>query len=331
MIFDLNVRNGDYERSDSYESVEKTLYRKDSRFNLYELESQTMDRNFIQKVRKNARSVAALVDLERLQENNDGNFEIRKDKVRSLKQNVPWYEDPAAPKQVFGVPLASDVKFQDEPCLAFGTAFLVGKKTALTNAHCVCVHGTNTLVNLKERWVVFNFQMTGKDEAPQGFPKNSVYKIERVKAHRYNEYSEITQEGESYKDWAILKLDRNVEGIEPLPISFADVEYDPEKKREVYMLGHPNGLPLKLATDGEIQPNTYQGQDKNERVTLYQEKYHPDIFSHNLPAYSGNSGSPVFCAKTHEVIGITFRGPKDFEKCKDKQVVKNRFISEDYA
>jgi hypothetical protein len=53
--------------------------------------------------------------------------------------------------------------------------------------------------------------------------------------------------------------------------------------------GHPCGLPLKYspgACVGEITENYFRA---------------------DLDVYSGNSGSPVFCAETHELIGIVSR------------------------
>jgi V8-like Glu-specific endopeptidase len=60
--------------------------------------------------------------------------------------------------------------------------------------------------------------------------------------------------------------------------------------QEIYVIGHPCGLPLKYA------PGAYVC-DVNETC-----------FSADLDVYSGNSGSPVFDSKTHEVIGMAVRG-----------------------
>ena len=61
------------------------------------------------------------------------------------------------------------------------------------------------------------------------------------------------------------------------------------------MIGHPCGLPLKCAPGASIDDFT------------------DNYFRADLDVYSGNSGSPVFCAETHELIGIVSRGkPADF-------------------
>ncbi|MCU0289669.1 MAG: NACHT domain-containing protein, partial [Acidobacteria bacterium] len=60
--------------------------------------------------------------------------------------------------------------------------------------------------------------------------------------------------------------------------------------QSIYIMGHPCGLPLKYAPGGKI------GEITNSH------------FLAGLDVYSGNSGSPVFCAETHELVGIVSRG-----------------------
>jgi hypothetical protein len=63
----------------------------------------------------------------------------------------------------------------------------------------------------------------------------------------------------------------------------------------VYVLGHPCGLPLKCGTGANVRDT-----DKT-------------FFAANLDIYMGNSGSPVFAGKTHEVVGIVVHcDTKDF-------------------
>jgi V8-like Glu-specific endopeptidase len=67
--------------------------------------------------------------------------------------------------------------------------------------------------------------------------------------------------------------------------------------QEVFVIGHPVGLPLKYAGNAKItdnSPSTY--------------------FSANLDTFGGNSGSPVFSMVDgkHIVEGILVRGETDF-------------------
>ena len=60
------------------------------------------------------------------------------------------------------------------------------------------------------------------------------------------------------------------------------------------MLGHPSGLPMK-----------YTGGAKAFEIE-------DNYFTTNLDSFGGNSGSPVFNAKTLEVEGILVRGDVDY-------------------
>src|SRR5690606_9114881 len=63
---------------------------------------------------------------------------------------------------------------------------------------------------------------------------------------------------------------------------------------ELVIIGHPLGLPLKIADSA--------------RVTSVEHNY----FRANLDSYGGNSGSPVINIHTQEVEGILVRGEEDF-------------------
>jgi len=87
-------------------------------------------------------------------------------------------------------------------------------------------------------------------------------------------------------DWALVKLDRNVEGREPARLSKKEIV----RHQSIYVLGHPCGLPLKYAPGAG--------------VCSIEDAY----FSSRLDIYAGNSGSPAFDSNTHEVIGMVVRG-----------------------
>jgi hypothetical protein len=57
----------------------------------------------------------------------------------------------------------------------------------------------------------------------------------------------------------------------------------------VHIIGFPMGLPVKFAGGAFVRDNRYRA-----------------VFTANLDAYPGNSGSPVFNSSTHEVEGILF-------------------------
>ena len=87
------------------------------------------------------------------------------------------------------------------------------------------------------------------------------------------------------RDMMLVKLDRKVTGREIARLSKRNIFL----KQPVYVIGHPCGLPLKCAPGASIDDFT------------------DSYFRADLDVYSGNSGSPVFCAETHELIGIVSR------------------------
>ena len=63
----------------------------------------------------------------------------------------------------------------------------------------------------------------------------------------------------------------------------------------MHVIGHPVGLPAKVAGGAIVRDNTPN-----------------PFFVANLDTYGGNSGSPVFNSRTHRVEGILVRGERDF-------------------
>jgi hypothetical protein len=92
-------------------------------------------------------------------------------------------------------------------------------------------------------------------------------------------------------DWALVRLDRKVEGREPVTLSKKEIT----PGKPVYIIGYPVGLPLKYSPEASVG------------------KINEAYFSADLNVYNGSSGSPVFDRETHEVIGIVVRGhDRDF-------------------
>jgi hypothetical protein len=102
----------------------------------------------------------------------------------------------------------------------------------------------------------------------------------------------------------LLRLVRTVaRPLAPLPIAA------PRPGALAYVLGHPLGLPLKLAQGGRV----LGVEGATFRVAL--------------DTYTGNSGSPVFDADSHALIGIVSEGPPgvgDFTPQADQQCYSYR-------
>ena len=120
------------------------------------------------------------------------------------------------------------------------------------------------------------------------FPKENVYRGVEI-IHRNFDVDETDA---SFSDWALVRLDRKMEGQEIAALSQKPVC----KGQKLYVLGHPCGLPLKYAPGGMVESieNAY--------------------YTTKLDLFSGNSGSPVFDSLTGEVIGlVSASDPIDFE------------------
>lgn len=90
-------------------------------------------------------------------------------------------------------------------------------------------------------------------------------------------------------DWVLLRLEHPVTHLGALaPARVAA----PRAGRAVYTLGHPGGLPLKLTDQGTVL------------------EVADGLFRTDLQTFTGNSGSPVFDASSHELVGIVVAGPQ---------------------
>lgn len=259
----------------------------DNRYNLYEILPKLNDeqRN---KIEQQARSVACLVKRNKLI-NLPGstNYEINSSvssladtlktsyKTQCAEKNIPWSERTQ---------LNYEGPFKNELCLAKGTAFLVGKQLVLTAAHCIIDKSSKAISSKKvdKLRVLFGFHMQSAEEVQTKFESKDVYRIDAVWQHCYKDRE---------TDWALLKLDREVEGRDPLNVAASQkIPVD----TTVYMLGYPSGLPLKLTLNGRVK------------------KDHPRIFEAALNAYQGNSGSPVLENVTGRLCGMLFNGNNDY-------------------
>ena len=92
-------------------------------------------------------------------------------------------------------------------------------------------------------------------------------------------------------DYAFIELDRKVLDRQPLKVRKGGKV---EKGAPLVVIGHPTGLPTKIADGANVR--SLQGK----------------FFVANLDTYGGNSGSAVFNVETEEVEGILVRGETDY-------------------
>ncbi|WP_083629222.1 S1 family peptidase [Tenacibaculum agarivorans] len=169
--------------------------------------------------------------------------------------------------------LCDNVPFGNQHTIGIGTAFIVGEETMLTAAHVF--QG-----KLKNYAIVFNYKLissSGIDETI--IHKSDIYYPKKIVKKSYN------------LDVLAFDVDRSFAEL-PLAIENSKVLAE---NQEVYMIGHPLGLPKKAAINARILDNSPM-------------KY----FYTSLDAFQGNSGSPVLDVDTHKVIGVLVSGERDY-------------------
>jgi Trypsin-like peptidase domain len=164
--------------------------------------------------------------------------------------------------------------FVDQPVAGEGTTFVIGAKTLVTASHVFSQAIDNYAI-------VFGYELISKKGAYEVFiPVSNVYFPTKMVLDA------------SEEDIAVYEVDRPLH-VAPLPLSNRQIAPD---KGVVYMIGHPLGLPKKVALNASV------GENSNA-----------SYFYTSLDAFQGNSGSPVFLFGTNEVIGILVSGQKDYE------------------
>lgn len=172
--------------------------------------------------------------------------------------------------------LCRDEPYYNQNSAAFCSGFLVGPDTVVTAGHCVRSQGS-----CSDTRFVFGFAMHSPDDRANQVPASDVYGCKELV------HSVAVGTGE---DFAVIKLDRPVLDREPLALS-------PQTASEgvaLTVIGHPSGLPVKVAGGAEVR------EVKRQHLVA------------NLDTYGGNSGSAVFNTQTGAVEGILVRGEADY-------------------
>lgn len=232
-----------------------------------------------------SRSVAGRVPRYRLGQsvNNPDNYRFSK---ITLKQNIPN--------------ICETERFQDQVTLADCTGFLVGPRTLVTAGHCM----QSKYECDKNVWV-FGFKHDSQE-----LEKKNVYACKKVVAQKFK-YSKFDVD-----DYAVIELDRDVTDREPLEIRR---EGKIKKGTPLVVIGHPLGLPLKIADGANVSKNNLSEFFTPISTLFKKRKY----FIANLDTYGGNSGSPVFNRDTGAVEGILVQGAEDFTKDAKENCVRS--------
>ena len=183
-------------------------------------------------------------------------------------------------------------KFEDQPIGAFCSGSLVGEDMVMTAGHCIKDDAA-----CKDVKLVFGYKVAKKGAAATTtVAKSEVYSCSKiVKRFLGGEPGSSNPAGQSLgADYALIKLDRKVTGHKPLPVNRAQ---NLKKGGKMFVMGHPVGLPVKVAAGASVRDAGKIG-----------------YFVADLDTFGGNSGSPVFNASTKKIEGILVRGDTDFIK-----------------
>lgn len=170
-------------------------------------------------------------------------------------------------------------KYREQDTLAFCSGSLIAPDIILTAGHCV-----QTEAQCESTAFVFGYAIKNIGNSPKSISKQEVYHCKEIlKSERINDGA----------DFAIIKLDRVVTGHKPLSLRLSG---EASVQDSLVVVGHPAGLPTKIATGGSIRAIS------------------ADFFQANLDTYGGNSGSAVFNAQTGLIEGVLVRGEMDYER-----------------
>ncbi|WP_282148402.1 trypsin-like serine peptidase [Algibacter lectus] len=196
---------------------------------------------------------------------------IEKEKINKISGDIFQLEISNSLEKTFN--LCGNIPFRTQPTVGIGTTFVIGENEMITAKHVFNK-------KLEDYVIVFGFEMLQLNGVIQTVinAKDIYYPQKKI----YN--SEIY-------DVVIYKLDR--------PVNRPLLEWEKSKSlkegNEIYMIGHPSGIPKKIAVNASIIENR-----------------HDQYFYTTLDSFQGNSGSPVFDFNTHKVIGILVSGELDY-------------------
>lgn len=168
--------------------------------------------------------------------------------------------------------------FANQVTAAFCTGFLVAPDKMVTAGHCI-TSTTSCGIAL----FVFGFEMKSVADVPQYVKNQDIYRCKRILARSQVDWG---------ADYALIQLDRPVIDRKPLVLRR---QGKVPNNASLLLIGHPAGLPLKVAAGGRVRSNSYDA-----------------FFKASLDSYGGNSGSPVIDTNTGLVEGILARGEEDF-------------------
>ncbi len=204
--------------------------------------------------------------------------------------------------------VCKDERFADQPSLAMCSGFLVGENLLLTAGHCITSEEDCTE---KYKWV-FDYSVNEVTGELNKIVDENIYSCKKIVSRELGTVDDIllrkglkvskdaiTNKGSKLLDYALVELTRSAVGRTPLKFrkKARSGIFGINRLRDgdnLVMIGHPSGLPTKIADGAAVVART------------------GGYFHANLDAFGGNSGSAVINEDSGEVEGILVRGKRDY-------------------
>ncbi|CAL2077057.1 serine protease [Tenacibaculum sp. 190524A05c] len=222
-------------------------------------------------IRKNSNGIVLIVNNSLLKKSTNNSFKL---------ETTNLVDDPM-------IKSCDSERFVKQPSIAYKhttcTGFIVGKNVLITAGHCILSNA-----DLMNKAFILDYRLNN-DES-----KNIVIKKSQIITGK-----KVQRVGKNKKglDYAIIRTNEEMDKSRILNLNWNSKI---EVNQALYTIGHPLGLPQKLADKAWVTKNN-----------------NPYIFNANLDTFAGNSGGPVFNRNTHEVEGFLLSGGQDY-KFKDK-------------
>ena len=187
------------------------------------------------------------------------------------------------------IPLCTGELFTTQIAPGFCTGFLIEEDLLVTAGHCV------DKVPCEDIGIVFGYQLESENAIATVSTENVFYCKEILS-------KESPGQANDFLDYAVIQLDRRT-GRTGLAYENSD---QVEKNEEVAVIGHPSGLPMKIASNAVVLSNEYDSP----------------FFTTNLDTFGSNSGSPVINLNSYQVAGILVRGTTDYVVSDDKLCIQ---------
>jgi V8-like Glu-specific endopeptidase len=179
------------------------------------------------------------------------------------------------------------------------TGILVSPKHLLTAGNCITEHYCS---NDLYYWV-FDYNL--KSDAPfvEKHHSKNFYQCEKIVKRVFDRSTGIS--------YALMELKKEVKGITPVKFRQSGAMAPNE---ELIVLGHPRGLPLKIADQTKVY-------DQNER-----------LFILNSDITGESRGSAIINAKSYELEGMMIYGTRNYDQagrdCESSAVYPNNEAQE---